>query len=89
MNCSKCRITHYDEDNCGCKCHDNQGIGKTESNHDQSCSELCTLIMLSEKDLKILLHDFKTAHFFYKHKDYGQYLELKSKIELLEWIINN
>jgi|LWDU01.1.fsa_nt_gi hypothetical protein len=45
--------------------------------------------MLSEKDLKILLHDFKTAHFFYKHKDYGQYLELKSKIELLEWIINN
>ena len=45
--------------------------------------------MLSEKQLKILLQDFKTAHFFYKHKDYGQNLELKSKIELLEWILNN
>jgi len=45
--------------------------------------------MINERELRILLQDFKTVRFFYHHKDYGQYLELQSKIELLEWILKN
>lgn len=43
--------------------------------------------MYSESQVRTLLSDLRTALFFYKHKDYTQEIELKSKIEVLEWIL--
>lgn len=43
--------------------------------------------MLSEDKIRTLLQDLKVTKEFYHHKDYIQFLELQSKIEVLEWIL--
>jgi hypothetical protein len=43
--------------------------------------------MKTEYLLKSLLNDFRIVENFSKHKDVEQHIAIKSKIELLEWIL--
>ncbi len=43
--------------------------------------------MKTERQLKSMLIDFMTVENFSHHKDIEQQIGLKSKIELLEWIL--